>query len=130
MFQSISNFHLQGRIRSGRRKVHFELNPETERQAVGVTNLFILATAALTTILPRNEETFSRLHANLDAIHDGLSRLHDDIKHGESSRIVRDLEELSHDILAAASDAGQKGSELREVEILALSFYIKHAMVR
>lgn len=94
---------------------------------VGITNLFILATAALATIVPKDTAGVAKVHADIEAISSGLSKVSDDIKNFNADATVIDLEQLGDDVMQVGKDVAA-GDAVSSTEALAIIFYVKNAM--
>ncbi|KAI5359566.1 Putative Cell wall mannoprotein [Septoria linicola] len=135
MFQAVYNVHLKDRLRGKRLRSQLEqrFNPnfssrqKDQREMIGITNLFILATAALATIVPKDTAGVARVHADIETINAGLSTVSNDIKNFDPDAIVDDLRSLGKEIIQAGKDVAA-GDAVSDTEALAITFYVKNAM--
>ncbi|PIB02936.1 hypothetical protein CB0940_12044 [Cercospora beticola] len=139
MFQAIYNVHLKDRLRGKRLKSRFEThrisNPyftiaakQRADQMIGITNLFILATAALATIIPRETSALAQIHLSIDEINSGLATISNDIKNFNATAILSDLESISSTILQAGRDVAGLNGTVSESEALVVTYYVRNAM--
>lgn len=169
MFQTIHDIDLKDRLRSKKARNPWEndLKPyhrhyyharrsakEQQESTIGITNLFILATAALETSFPKNSTTTSTgpatatqiIHAEIESISSHLSSLNDHIHTFNGPAIIQHLELFSEKLMhmgnhiasAAASAAAAEQQDMTATTTttiindaktsLTLIFYIKHAL--
>ncbi|GIZ42935.1 hypothetical protein CKM354_000618200 [Cercospora kikuchii] len=139
MFQAIYNVHLKDRLRGKRLKSRFETprisNPyftiaakQRADQMIGITNLFILATAALATVIPRETSALAQIHLSIDEINSGLATISNDIKNFNANAILSDLENISSTILQAGRDVADLNGTVSESEALVVTYYVRNAM--
>ncbi|KAF2211673.1 hypothetical protein CERZMDRAFT_98102 [Cercospora zeae-maydis SCOH1-5] len=139
MFQAIYNVHLKDRLRSKRVKSRFEpsriSNPyftiaarQRADQLIGITNLFILATAALATVIPRESPDFAQIHKSIDELNSSFASLSADIKNFNATAILSDLQNACSVIHQGGSDVASFNKTVSENEALVITYYIRNAM--
>lgn len=166
MFQTIHDIDLKDRLRSKKTRNPWEhdLKPyhrhyyharrrakEQQESTIGITNLFILATAALETSFPKNSTTTSTgpatatqiIHAEIESISSHLSSLNDHIHTFNGPAIIQHLELFSEKLMHMGNHIASAAAEQQDMTAtttttttimndaktsLTLIFYIKHAL--
>ncbi|KAM3425629.1 hypothetical protein BST61_g7574 [Cercospora zeina] len=139
MFQAIYNVHLKDRLRGKRVKPRFEppriskpyftmAAKQRADQTIGITHLFILATAALATIIPRDTSDLAQLHLSIDELNVCLAGVSADVKNFNPSAIVSDLQNVSSVLVEAGSDVANSNRTVSENEALVITYYVRNAM--